>query len=131
MPTTRLASQRATLARPSGASKLEWFNPAAFAKNATGTFGDVPRNSLRGPGFNNTDVSLFKDILPERRIHAQFQAQAFNLFNHTNLATPGVSVNSTGTFGQITATSSSTGSVNIPSPVGTQRVMQFALKFMF
>ncbi len=122
---------KSNVGRPSGASKLEWFNPAAFAKNATGTFGDVPRNSLRGPGFNNTDVSLFKDILPERRIHAQFQAQAFNLFNHTNLATPGVSVNSTGTFGQITATSSSTGSVNIPSPVGTQRVMQFALKFMF
>jgi hypothetical protein len=118
-------------ARPAGASKLERFNPAAFAKNATGTFGDVPRNSLRGPGFNNTDMSLFKDIMPERRVHAQFQAQAFNLFNHTNLANPGVSVNSTGTFGQITATSSSTGSVNIPSPVGTQRVAQFALKLIF
>ncbi|MDR3776734.1 MAG: carboxypeptidase regulatory-like domain-containing protein [Terracidiphilus sp.] len=119
-------------ARPAGVSKLQaWFNPAAFTKNATGTFGNVPRNSLRGPGFDNVDMSLFKDIMPERRFHAQFQAQAFNLFNHTNLANPGVSVNSTGTFGVITATSSSTGSVNIPSPVGTQRVMQFALKFMF
>jgi hypothetical protein len=119
-------------ARPSGVSKLQaWFNPAAFTKNATGTFGNVPRNSLRGPGFDNVDMSLFKDIMPERRFHAQFQAQAFNLFNHTNLANPGVSVNSTGTFGVITATSSSTGSVNIPSPVGTQRVLQFALKFMF
>jgi hypothetical protein len=119
-------------ARPSGVSKLQaWFNPAAFTKNATGTFGDVPRNSLRGPGFDNVDLSLFKDIMPERRVHAQFQAQAFNLLNHTNLANPGVTVSSTGTFGAITATSSSTGSVNIPSPVGTQRVMQFALKLIF
>jgi hypothetical protein len=119
-------------ARPAGVSKLQsWFNPAAFTKNATGTFGDVPRNSLRGPGFDNVDMSLFKDIMPERRVHAQFQAQAFNLFNHTNLANPGVTVSSTGTFGVITATSSSTGSVNIPSPVGTQRVMQFALKLIF
>jgi hypothetical protein len=118
--------------RPAGVSKLtSWFNPAAFTKNATGTFGNVPRNSLRGPGFNNVDMSLFKEIMPERRVHAQFQAQAFNLFNHTNLANPGVNVNAGGSFGHITATSSSTGSVNIPSPVGTQRVMQFALKFMF
>jgi len=117
--------------RPAGASKLEWLNPAAFQKNASGTFGTVPRNALRGPGFENVDMSLFKEIMPERRFHAQFQAQAFNLFNHTNFANPGVTVSSTGTLGQITATSSSTGSVNIPNPVGTQRVMQFALKFMF
>ena len=53
-------------------------------------FGNVPRNSLRGPGFENIDVSLFKDIAPERRIHGQFQAEAFNALNHTNLANPRV-----------------------------------------
>ena len=117
--------------RPVGVSGVnEWFNPAAFQKNATGTFGDVPRNCLRGPGYQDVDLSLFKDIMPEHRIHAQFQAEAFNLFNHTNFANPTATVTS-GTFGQITATSSSTGSVNMPSAVGTQRVMQFALKFMF
>jgi hypothetical protein len=40
-------------------------------------------------------------------------------------------VNSSGTFGQITATSSSTGTVNTPSLVGTQRVFQFAMKVVF
>ena len=118
--------------RPAGVSKItEWFNTAAFTKNATGTFGNVPRNSLRGPGYDDVDLSLFKDIAPERRIHGQFQAEAFNAFNHTNLAGPGTSVSSTGTFGQITATSSSTGSVNTPSQVGTQRVWQFAAKIIF
>jgi hypothetical protein len=118
-------------ARPAGASKLEWFNPAAFRKNAIGTFGNVPRNSLRGPGYTNVDMSLFKDIAPHSRIHGQFQAEAFNAFNHTNLANPGTSVNTTGTFGQITATSSSTGSVNMPSAIGTQRVWQFGAKIIF
>ena len=129
--------------RPAGASKItEWFNPAAFEKNPapsaangyTQSFGNVPRNSLRGPGFEDTDLSLFKDIAPEKRVHGQFQAQVFNAWNHTNLATPGGATSqavSSGTFGQITATSSSTGSVNTASLVGTQRVWQFAVKVIF
>ena len=128
-----------SIKRPAGASKItEWFNPAAFAKNPapsaangyTQSFGNVPRNSLRGPAYQDTDISLFKDILSEHRVHGQFQAEVFNAWNHTNLANPTSSVSS-GTFGQITATSSSTGSVNIPSTVGTQRVWQFVGKVIF
>jgi hypothetical protein len=128
-----------SVARPAGVSKIkEWFNPAAFAKNpvpsaANGyaqSFGNVPRNSLRGPAFEDTDISLFKDFLTEHRVHGQFQAEAFNAWNHTNLANPTSSVSS-GTFGQITATSSSTGSVNTPSLIGTQRVWQFVAKVIF
>ncbi len=129
-----------SIARPAGVSKIaEWFNPAAFAENpkpsaANGyaqSFGDVPRNSLRGPAFEDTDISLFKDILSDHRIHGQFQAEAFNAWNHTNLANPGSTVSSAATFGQITATSSSTGSVNTPSLVGTQRIWQFVAKVIF
>jgi hypothetical protein len=126
------------IARPAGAPKTEWFNPAAFAQNPvpsaannwTQSFGNVPRNSLRGPAYEDTDISLFKDILSEKRIHGQFQAETFNAWNHTNLANPTSAANS-GTFGAITATSSSTGTVNIPSPAGTQRVWQFAGKIIF
>ncbi|HEX4029545.1 MAG TPA: carboxypeptidase regulatory-like domain-containing protein [Terracidiphilus sp.] len=118
--------------RPAGVSKIqEWFNSAAFKPNAVGTFGDVPRNSLRGPGYDDVDLSLFKNIAGAHRIHGQFQAQAFNALNHTNLGSPGTNASSTGTFGQITGTSSSTGSVNVPSPVGTQRVWQFVAKVIF
>ncbi|MGB6743627.1 MAG: carboxypeptidase-like regulatory domain-containing protein [Terracidiphilus sp.] len=128
-----------SIARPAGAPKTTWFNPAAFAKNPvpsaannyTQSFGNVPRNSLRGPAYDDTDISLFKDILSEHRIHGQFQAEAFNAWNHTNFANPVSSVSSTSTFGTITATSSSTGSVNIPSSVGTQRVWQFVGKVIF
>ena len=87
-----------SIARPAGAPKTEWFNPAAFAENpkpsaANGyaqSFGNVPRNSLRGPAFEDTDISLFKDIATEHRIHGQFQAEAFNTWNHTNFANPHV-----------------------------------------
>lgn len=121
----------ASTKRPAGVSKIqEWFNTGAFRKNATGTFGNVPRNILRGPGYEDVDLSLFKDIAPERRVHGQFQAQAFNAFNHTNLANPVTNVSS-GAFGQITSTSTSTGTVNSPTTAGAQRVWQFAGKVIF
>lgn len=120
-----------SVARPAGDSKIkDWFNPAAFTKNAIGTFGDVPRNSLRGPGYDDLDLSVFKNFATEHRVHGQFQAEAFNALNHTNLANPTSSVSS-GTFGQITATNSSTGSVNIPSVVGSPRIFQFGAKIIF
>ncbi len=128
-----------SIARPAGAPKTEWFNPAAFAENplpsaANGyaqSFGNVPRNSLRGPAYEDTDLSLFKDILSEHRVHGQFQAEVFNAWNHSNFANPGTTAASTGTFGEITATSSSTGSVNSTSTVGAQRVWQFSAKIIF
>ena len=124
--------------RPAGAAKTVWFNPAAFAKNPvpsaangfTQSFGNVPRNSLRGPGYQDTDMSLFKDIASEKRIHGQFQAEVFNAWNHTNLANPQTSASS-GVFGQINATSTSTGSVNSTTTVGAPRVWQFAAKMIF
>jgi hypothetical protein len=127
-----------SIARPAGSPKTVWFNKAAFAKNPvpsaannfTQSFGNVPRNSLRGPGYEDTDISLFKDIGNEHRVHGQFQAEAFNAWNHTNLATPQNSVSS-GTFGTITATSSSTGSVNSTTTAGAPRVWQFVLKIIF
>ena len=108
----------------------EWFNPAAFTKNAVGTFGDVPRSSLRGPGYTDTDISVFKDFAQDHRIHGRFQAEVFNAFNHTLLANPTASVSS-GTFGQITGTSSSTGSVNMTSVAGSPRIFQFGAKILF
>ncbi len=123
---------------PAGSPKTEWFNPGAFGPNpapsaANGyaqSFGNVPRNSLRGPAFEDTDISLFKDFLAEHRIHGQFQAEAFNAWNHTNFANP-TSASNSGTFGSITATSTSTGTVNSATTAGASRVFQFVMKIMF
>ncbi len=121
------ADQVGNPARPAHVSRIkEYFNTAAFVPAAVGTFGDVGRNSLRGPGYEDVDLSVFKDIFHFSRFQAQFQAQAFNALNHTNLANPQNSISS-GTYGQITGTvASGTG-----SNAGSPRVFQFALKLMF
>jgi hypothetical protein len=97
-----------------------WFNAAAFQLPANGTYGNAGLDSLRGPGFVQVDASIFRDIPFTERATLQFRVEAFNLFNHPNLANPN------GTFGfggfnAITATSSA----------GTNRVGQLAAKLIF
>ncbi|MHB1701959.1 MAG: TonB-dependent receptor [Acidobacteriaceae bacterium] len=105
-------------ARPAGVSRIqEYFNTAAFAPAAFGTFGNVHRNNIYGPGFQNVDASLFKILFPERRIHGEFRIEAFNTLNHTNLNNP-VSAISAGTYGQIKGADS-------------PRVLQFGAKILF
>lgn len=112
------ADQVGNPARPAGVSKVkEYFNTAAFVPAAIGTFGDIGRNGLRGPGYADVDASVFKDIFRFNRIQTQFQAEVFNGLNHTNFNNP-VSTISSGTYGQITG-------------AGSPRVFQFALKVTF
>jgi hypothetical protein len=114
-------------ARPAGVNKIkEWFNIDAFAPAATGTFGDERRNQLRGPGYADLDLSVFKDLFKFSRIQGQFQAEAFNSLNHTNLALPNASI-AGANFGSITSTVSGGTNNNAGSP----RVFQFAMKIMF
>ena len=46
-----------------------------------------PQRSFRGPGINNWDLSLIKNITIYERLHFQFRASAFNLSNHTQFST--------------------------------------------
>jgi hypothetical protein len=113
--------------RPSGADfHKQWFNTAAFQAAALGTFGSVRRNNLTGPGYQEVDASLFKNFFAQERIHGQFRAECFNLFNHPNFANPTSAVNS-GSFGQITATPTSSGT----GTQGLPRVFQFGAKVIF
>ena len=50
-----------------------------------GTPGNAPRSYFRGPGINNWDMSLFKQIpMPGEHFKLQFRAEAYNVFNQTN-----------------------------------------------
>jgi hypothetical protein len=114
-------------ARPAGDDfHKQWFNTAAFTQAALGTFGNVRRNNIYGPGYEELDASIFKNFFEEARVHGQFRAECFNLFNHPNFANPSSAANS-GTFGQITSTvtSSGTGTQGLP------RVFQFGAKIIF
>jgi hypothetical protein len=71
---------------PQGAETVEqWFNPAAFQAGRSGTFGDVRRNSLRGPGWASTDLSVQRRIAATDRVGAILRWDLFNVFDR---ATP-------------------------------------------
>ena len=97
-----------------------YFNPAAFAQPAPFTYGNSPRvvSSVRGPGINNFDVSLFKNILLHEKATLQFRAEAFNVANRVEFGLPNTVIGSP-------AAGSITSQVNQP------RDIQFALKFLF
>jgi hypothetical protein len=64
-------------------------NPAAFATPAPGTFGNLPRNALRGPNFTQFDLVFNKRFRFTESMNLEFRTEIFNLFNHTNFANPG------------------------------------------
>jgi Carboxypeptidase regulatory-like domain len=70
------------------ATGVTWFNPAAFADPANGTFGNSPRNGYRGPGYASVDLSVVKNTKITERVSTQFRVELFNLFNRINLAPP-------------------------------------------
>ena len=67
----------------------EWFNPAAFSQPANGTFGNVRRNILYGPGTNTVNLSAFKEFeLPWEGIKLKLSCAANNAFNHPSFGSP-------------------------------------------
>ncbi len=58
-----------------------WFNPAAFAPPADGTFGNSGRAPFRQPGRHQWDVTLSKNFYPTSRVRMQLRADLINAFN--------------------------------------------------
>jgi hypothetical protein len=108
-------------------SPSQWFNPNApvfpFMLPPAGTYGDLGRGTLTGPGLVGMDVSLFKNTNITEKIALQFRAELFNVLNHTNFDTPNPIVFSNGlpspSAGLITATAT------------TSRQIQFGLKLIY
>ncbi len=82
----------------------QWFNPSAFTRTAAGEFGNLPFNSVRGPGRQNWNLALFKNftIRQERGSYVQFRAEAFNVWNHTQFNTVSTAVSFDQTVGSPT-----------------------------
>jgi hypothetical protein len=89
-------------------------------------FGNMGRNTVIGPSFNNVDFSLIKRTKIGENKLLEFRWEIFDLFNHANFGQPGrtAQVGST-SFGVITNTRFPTGDS------GSSRQMQFALKFKY
>jgi outer membrane receptor protein involved in Fe transport len=98
----------------------QWFNTSCFTRRPlaqTAEPGSTPRNSVRGPGFARTDLSLFKNIPLPRNNRIQLRIEAFNLFNQTRFGQPGNQI-STPNFGRITSSEDG-------------RIIQLAAKYSF
>lgn len=93
-----------------------WFNTDAFALPAQYTFGNAPRNLLRGPGRFNLDLALRKSFRLKSGVTAEVRWESFNITNHVNWGNPNTSFGSAA-FGTISSTS------------GSPRQNQFAVKF--
>ncbi len=65
-----------------------WFNTAAFALPPYGSFGNVGRNTLEGPGYQNVNLGLLKHVPIGAAARLQVRLEAFNLLNHVNFDLP-------------------------------------------
>ncbi|HWY05431.1 MAG TPA: carboxypeptidase regulatory-like domain-containing protein [Candidatus Acidoferrales bacterium] len=107
-------------------------NDQVVANPALATYGTLPRNFLRGPGYINFDLSASKTTAITERMKIEFRAEFFNIFNHANFQNPGgdstqgVNINSS-QFGQILSTGVGSGSTYDPQP----RIIQLALRLTF
>jgi hypothetical protein len=115
-----------------GGSKERWFNTApigsagsAFARPAAGTFGNMERGSLIGPGMWNVDASLFKRFHFTDTTNVELRLEATNVFNHVTWGNPdttiGVPGNDNPNAGRITSV----------GPNWQPRNLQFAVRFQF
>ena len=98
----------------------QWFNTACFERRPlaqTAEPGTAPRNSVRGPGFARTDLSLFRTIRLKSDHRLQLRIEGFNVFNQPRFGQPG---NQPGTTNFGVITSSDDG-----------RIIQLAVKYSF
>ena len=102
-----------------------YFNPEAFLPPPAGTFGNVSRDALTGPGLSELDLSAAKSSHLTERLGLQFRAEFFNILNHTNFLTPNEVIYSSATAG----ISPTAGLVTATST--TSRQIQFGAKLLF
>ncbi|MDA2935567.1 hypothetical protein MYX82_14715, partial [Acidobacteria bacterium AH-259-D05] len=122
--------------RADGRDPSQYYDPTAFFIQPKGTYGNVARNTLIGPGLATVDFSLMKETDLGENVNMQFRAEFFNIFNRTNFGTRGMGLN---VFNRVTvdANGNPTSSrVNgtagrIVQTSADNRQIQFALRFIF
>ncbi len=106
----------------SGGAKTtaQWFNTSCFTRRAvanTTGLSSQPRNAVRGPGFNRTDLSIFKNFSFAKSKQVQIRIEGFNIFNQERFGQPVANI-SAANFGQLTSSDDG-------------RIIQFGAKFSF
>jgi hypothetical protein len=114
-----------------GGTKERWFNAtpigspgSAFGRPQVGTFGDMERGSLIGPGFWNVDASLFKRFAIQRTA-LELRIEAVNVFNHVSLGNPDTTIGVPGN------NNTNAGVISSTAPNWQARNLQFGVRFQF
>jgi len=119
-------------------------NPAAFSTPAPGTFGNLGRGALHGPGLSQFDLTAHKRFSLSERVKAEFRVEVYNILNRGNFANPVARLNNVlgtganqlqpgqaytnttgGSFGQVLQT------VESAVGLGAQRQVQLSLRLNF
>jgi hypothetical protein len=108
----------------------QWFNPAAYALPAAGTFGQNLRNSLYGPQFLNMDLGIGKTFSITERFRFEFRADSYNVLNHINYGNPNCPTSSPA-CGSAIDSGSTAGMIIATDVVNTPRVWQLGGKLSF
>jgi hypothetical protein len=109
-----------------GSDPLQIINPAAFKIPAPGTFGNLKRGSIHGPGIKNIDFSIAKNWKVRERFGLQFRAEMFNVFNFVNFRGHNLSVAGGGIENNF-----SNGGFGRANSTRGPREIQFGLKLSF
>jgi Carboxypeptidase regulatory-like domain len=103
------------------AQNQTFINQSPFSYAANGAYGNLGRNTFRGPMYSDIDAEVSRFFPITERAKLDFRIEAFNVLNHPSFSNPGsgnLKINNTKTFGVITGASS-------------PRIFQGALKFIF
>jgi len=115
-------------------SPARYYDPNAFLVPPSGTFGNVGRDTLIGPGSATVDFSVLKNTQLSERLKLQFRAELFNLLNRANFATPNTVVYASAPPAQAasaTPTGISPTAGVITATSTTSRQIQFGLKLLW
>lgn len=102
-----------------------YFDPTAYALQAVGTFGNLGRNTLSGPGLASADIALNKTLFQNDRQMFRIRLEAFNVTNHPNFQVPSV----LGLFSNTGARNGSAG--QITETTTTSRQLQISARWSF
>jgi hypothetical protein len=110
---------------------VQFLNPAAFSTSIpVGSYGNVGRNAVRGPGTFNFDLALSRQFRITERYTLQARGEAFNLINHPNFVG---AISPAGLIAAFTTMTTNAASATFgqPQTAFDPRILQFAMKLVF
>jgi len=116
---TALVGGTPTLLATNSQTSGPWQRPAAPVPGLP-SFGNAQRDSIIGPKWFDSDLSVVKIVPVGEQLKIQFRAEAFNVFNHPNLGNPNSCVDC-----------SNAGTITGLAANAIMRRMQFGLRFDF